>query len=144
MVGSYREHMTTPLTATDREAMERAIATVRSRSESERAHIDHIVAQDGWERGALYAAYDCQDAALKLKPWQAPPCWLRTDFDVAEALASSGNDVHGWRRAARLLRKLERAGLSRFEPDPLAALERVASGSQARERDVPKENIGGQ
>jgi hypothetical protein len=37
--------------------------------------------------------------------------------------------------ATRLLRRLLDAGLSRFEPDPIAALERAASiGTQARHR----------
>jgi hypothetical protein len=98
--------MADSLREVDREAPERAIATVRARSEQERERLDEILASEGWRRGGERAAYDCQDSALKLKPWQAPPCWLRTDADTEVALAGP-DEIHGWKRAARLVRKLE-------------------------------------
>lgn len=66
-----------------------------------------------WEDAAQSAAYSCQIAALKLKPWETPPCFA--DEDGADP-----GDV--------LLRKMLAAKISRWHPDPLAALaERAAS-----------------
>ena len=53
--------------------------------------------------------------ALKLYPWQQPPCDADEDGDDGEI---NGDGV-------KLLRKMLAAGLTRYEPDPLAALEAV-------------------
>jgi len=44
---------------------------------------------------------------------------------VRSALREPFNDLRGAREAAELLQRLLRAGLSKYEPDPVAALERV-------------------
>ena len=54
-----------------------------------------------------FAAYGCQIDALKLKPWQTPPCYCDGEGDAP---------------GDRLLRRMLKAGVSRFHPDPLAAL----------------------
>ena len=69
------------------------------------------------------AAYSQQIDNLKLKPWQDPPMY--GELGDADALA--------------LLKKLLEAGLSRFEPDPLAALaEAAAHGRGAKGRSHAK------
>jgi hypothetical protein len=60
------------------------------------------------------ACYHCQHAALSLKTWQEPPC-------VADEDDPDPRDPG----AQKLLRELLQAGISRYEPDPLAALQRV-------------------
>jgi hypothetical protein len=70
---------------------------------------------------ALFAAYGAQGDALHLKSWQPPPCWVEIgDGEIAPVLG---------RRAAaeELLRRMLAAGLSRYEPDPIGALARVAA-----------------
>ena len=60
------------------------------------------------------AAYHCQHSALNLKTWQEPPC------------VEDEDDPHPRDPGAqKLLRELLQAGISRFEPDSLAALQRV-------------------
>jgi hypothetical protein len=105
------------LSRIDREALERVLKMARAESEAERERFDREVAKYGWQHAAETAAYHCQDKALKLRPWQPPPCWCR----------DPGNGGIGGRYAAALLtQRLLAAGLSRFEPDPIAALERRA------------------
>jgi hypothetical protein len=66
-----------------------------------------------WFEAASFAAYSLQADALGLRPWQTPP-------------AMAGDPA-----AAALVRRLRAAGLSRYEPDPLAALAKA-------ERPAPK------
>jgi hypothetical protein len=60
------------------------------------------------------AVYLCQHSALNLKTWQEPPC-------VEDEDDPDPRDPD----AQKLLRELLQAGISRFEPDPIAALQRV-------------------
>ena len=80
--------------------------------------------REGWQWAAETAAYQCQDKALKLRPWQPPPCWIR---DPDGDLAAGDDGIGGRYAAAKLTRRLLQAGLSRFEPDPVDALEAVES-----------------
>jgi len=110
-----------PLSDVDREALTRALEMARAESEEERKHIDRVLAEDGWQQAAETAAYHCQDARLHLRPWQPPPCWIR---NLAGDLAAGNDGVGGRYAAAKLVQRLLAAGLSRFEPDPEAALKR--------------------
>jgi hypothetical protein len=95
----------------DREALQRALKLARADPEY-REQIAAKIEADGWESAAEFAAYCCQIDNLGLKPWMDPPCFAEVRPD-AEALA--------------ILVKLLGAGLSRFEPDPVAALAAVRS-----------------
>ena len=66
-----------------------------------------------WVEVAEFASYCCQCRALNLKPWQSPPC--HADEDDANPRDE---------KARALLRRMLRAGVSRYDPDPMAALER--------------------
>jgi hypothetical protein len=114
----------------DRVAMMRAIDLARQQNDGRREQIDQKLADEPWEEVGAFASYCCQDAALQLKPWQTPPCWL-SDSDVQAALASLEDDHTGWRAAAQLVVRLEAAGLSKYEPDPITALERAEANSVA-------------
>jgi hypothetical protein len=111
------------MTPTDRDALERAIAICRTQKTPEdRRQIEEKLEDEPWIEVAHFAAYSCQCDALHLKPWQSPPCWI----DNLVATINDGNDgIGGDYAAAKLLQRLLDAGLSRFEPDPIGALERT-------------------
>jgi hypothetical protein len=102
----------------DRDAFERAIAQMRSDSADSRELIDAISAKPGFEQAGETAAYHCQCKALRLKPWQSPPMY------AAPRLDGPDDGSAGWKVAEQLAHRLLAAGLSRYEPDPLGALER--------------------
>jgi hypothetical protein len=110
----------TRLSPIDREALERALARVQAESEEERDRFDRMLGGSGWQWAAESAAYHCQIAALKLKPWQAPPAHVHGDEIDPSVYGCKPGEV-------ALKRRLLAAGLSRFEPDPLGALERAES-----------------
>jgi hypothetical protein len=113
------------LSDVDREALERALELARAESPTQCKQIDGMLAKDGWDRTAEFAAYCCQDGRLKLRPWETPPCWIRGDPEAY--LVGTGHDYRGLRQAALLLKRLLAAGLSKYEPDPETALGRNAA-----------------
>jgi hypothetical protein len=113
--------MTTATTAdelsdVDREALTRARAIYCKRS-SGRQQIENRP----WLAGALLAAYACQCDALRLPPWQPPPCDVEIDAN------DDGLPILGRKAAAELLRRLLANNLSRYEPNPVAALAQGAA-----------------
>ena len=65
-----------------------------------------------WQEVAEFAAALCQRDALNLTPWEDPPCRAHVD-----AMGGDGS--------VKLLAKMEAAGISRWHPDPLRALEQA-------------------
>lgn len=118
-----REARSEALTKTDKAALKLAIEIDRKRDRATRQQIDSMLKERPWREVAEFAAYGCQCAALHLKPWQPPPCWAEIDDQDNEA-----GPISGRRAAAKLLQRLLAAGLSRYEPDPVNALARVAAG----------------
>jgi hypothetical protein len=101
----------------DRDAFERAIAMAKERDETDCLQIEEMLQERPWREVGEFAAYSCQCDRLGLRPWQAPPCMMDgPDVSV------TGDDVRGYRDAAHLLGRLLELGLSRWEPDPLAAI----------------------
>ncbi len=94
----------------DRNALDRAIDILRF-SAQRHEQIDHKLLTEGFEKAGQFAAYSCQCTNLNLKPWQEPPCW-------ADENEPDPKDPD----AQALLIEMLRAGLSRYEPDPLKAL----------------------
>jgi hypothetical protein len=94
----------------------------RRRDLATRQQIEAKLESEPWLDVAKLCAYGCQCAALHLEPWQPPPCWVEID-DGDDEIAP----VLGRRAAAELLRRMLAAGLSRYEPDPIGALARVAA-----------------
>ena len=102
--------MTADLSQTDRDALERAIQILRR--EPERAQqIDEMLKHQKWFEVATFAARHCQMASLRLPQWINPPCWVHEDDPEEDD-----------KDEQELLRRMLAAGLSRYEPDPLAAL----------------------
>jgi hypothetical protein len=101
------------MNTTDRDALERAMQTAR-RDPSRARQLDAKLQDDPWSEVSQFAAYCCQIHALHLKPWQSPPCSVDEDDP----------DEHDNKTAQKLLRLMLANGVSRFDPDPLAALKR--------------------
>src|SRR5262245_1563091 len=116
----------------------------RQESPAQREQIDDMLHERGWEWTAEFAAYCCQDARLKLRPWQTPPCWIRGDPN--EVLADFSNprvtDLSGVRRAALLVKKLLENNLSRFEPDVIGAIERVSKAKDRKSTRLNSSHLG--
>lgn len=104
------------LSVADRDALTRALQQLLHGPDKARAaQVAAMVRESGWEKAAIFASDVCQFAALALKPWEVAP----HDADPNTA------DPPG-----RFLARMLQAGLSRFEPDPIAAMEgdRIAAG----------------
>ena len=118
----------TDLSPIDRDAMRRAIEITRQRSPARAQQVDDMLADPtrSWERVGQFCAYSCQMNSLNLQPWETPPCWVRGDI---EAALFAPDDGRGVRDATRLLKRMLNLGISRYEPDPLAA---IAAAEQRR------------
>jgi hypothetical protein len=93
----------------DRAALGAAVDVVRRHPERA-VELEALVRERGWSDAAKVAAFDAQSRALRLPVWESPPCVAR---------------VRGKDRAARLLRRMLRRGISRWHPNPLAAIEQA-------------------
>jgi len=110
------------LSPVDMDALTRAVAEQRARGGERQRQIEDMLATRTWLEAAKFAAYSLQILHLQIKPWEVVPCDTAPD-----AVDVSGYEKRHAGSAARIVRRLFVAGLSRYEPDPLAALERVKS-----------------
>jgi hypothetical protein len=116
----------------DREALERALALDPDRDPSS-PPINRRLDPERWYEAAHSAAYGCQCDALRPEPWQPVPA---NEYVAVTDDDSAYGPVMGRAAAAELLRRLLAAGLSRYEPNPLEALERVeATAVSARKEE---------
>jgi hypothetical protein len=113
-----------PLSDLDRRALERAVAIEQTRNEASRDQIDRKLRGEPWLKVAVYCAERCQEISLHLEPWEyLPPCAVEVN-----EVDAPGYEHQGVRKSAALLRRMLRAGVSRYEPDPLAALAQKENG----------------
>ena len=118
--------------AHDRRAMELAIEMARADSETQRREIDDRLRTQPWQQVAEFAVWCCQDRSLKLRPWDCPPCCTK---DVEDP-----SDDWGYRpQEVALLRRMLAAGVSRFHPDPLAAIAE-AEGAAYKKKGPARES----
>jgi hypothetical protein len=105
--------------------LELAIEVTRRESPARRKQIDDFLSDPLWIRPwievATFAAGCAQGRALNLQPWEFPPCHIS---DIASAL-NVVDDLHGYRAAAQLQQRMERAGVSRWHPDPARECDRA-------------------
>ena len=66
-------------------------------------------------------------------PWQSAPLWYGNHLETI--LREPYGDSSGRREAGEILKKLFALGLSKFEPDPLAA---IAAAEQAGKKRAAK------
>jgi hypothetical protein len=107
----------------DRDALERALGIMlkhRELSGDFRRRLDE--GREPWADIARAAALSCQLRVLAIKPWQPAPA----EVEVNQT-DPPGYEHRRTRHASLTLEKLLNAGLSRWEPDPPAALARVAA-----------------
>jgi hypothetical protein len=88
----------------DRDAMRRAIEELRRKGGEDAEQIEQKLRDEPWADVGRFAAYSCQDEALRLQPWQVPPCWLRDDRDVEDA-PSQPHDYSGRREAGEIVKR---------------------------------------
>jgi hypothetical protein len=105
----------------DREALKRAVELACAESPGRARQIRDMLETGPWKAAATFAAECCQSRLLRLKPWQDPPCYADGDPDAIPNSDGIGETAE----AHALLHRMLRAGLSRWEPDPLAALAKV-------------------
>jgi hypothetical protein len=103
----------------DYAALRLALKLARAESEAQRRRFDDKIADDGWEKAAKSAAYHRQVDTLNLKPWQSPPC-------------HAGIRPGQQHEAQALAHEMESLGISRWHPDPLAAIEAAKAKSKAK------------
>src|SRR5262245_25968760 len=99
----------------DRAAMQAAIEMMRA---DQRDLIDNQSEQEA----GMFAVGFLQVKNLRLKAWECPPCDTSNVADPSDRYGSRPSEV-------ALLRKMLSLGLSRYEPDPLGALERAEAGA---------------
>lgn len=113
----------------DRDAFTRAIETMLRSPEAiyRNDFKRRLSTKEPWEKIGHHAASVCQCRALGLAPWQTAPHQAEPNqVDVP------GFEYRGTAVASALLGKLLAAGLSRFEPDPVAALTALERADAAR------------
>jgi hypothetical protein len=107
--------------------MKRAIDAMRNESPESRERVEHVLREEGFESAAQTAAYHVQRLALGLKPWMCPPCWANDEID-----ATRPNTFGNRAKEVALRQRLQRAGLSAFEPNPMKAL----ADAEARSTEI--------
>jgi hypothetical protein len=113
------------LTKVDREACERAIVlTLAERDKGRVEQVRDMLATRPREEVGRFCAYHRQNLVLRPRPWQPVPACDYVDINDRDGEAGP---VTGRAAAAHLLRRLLESNLSRYEPDPLAALEQAES-----------------
>jgi hypothetical protein len=111
------------MTPIDKDALERAMA-IAQREPGRRGQLESMLEDQPWHEVAEFAAHCVQGDALDLYPWETPPCDVSDEPSPDEG--QTGRVADETLPAARkLLHRLLAAGLSRYEPNPLAALARV-------------------
>ena len=100
----------------DRDALQRAME-IAQRDPLSAKHLRSKLEDQPWREVAEFAAYSCQIDALSLKPWQSPPIHIDEDADEPDSAEREPDTA-----ARKLLRRMLAAGVSRYDPNPLAAL----------------------
>ena len=101
----------------DRDAFTRAIIACRAQGPARSRQIDAMLTHRSWEEVGKFAAYCAQGRSLDVQPWANVPMYARFPD-----LKKPFGDPRGEREAAEILKQLVEHNLSRFEPDPLAAI----------------------
>jgi hypothetical protein len=125
------------LNQVDVEALTRAIELYRNLKEPGRAEqVAHLLKTESWFSVADHCACGLQRRSLKIKMWQSPPAEI--DPGAIETIIARGDDnLGGDYAAAKLLRRMLKAGLSRYEPDPIRALAEAKARQQVSTEPAP-------
>lgn len=112
----------------DLDALQRAMDLAR-RDPDRAGQLEEMLKDRPWDDVAKFAAYVVQGQSLRLRLWESPPChgYIRSP-DGRGGFKTVRDD-----KAGALADRLLAAGLSIYEPEPVAALER-AEKSRRRKR----------
>jgi hypothetical protein len=110
------------MTRKDRNALKLAMTMARKDAAKARQLDDKLADGEPWEQVAQFAAYGCQFRSLKLRPWECAPLDADCEFSNSPG-------------ALALLKRMQRAGVSRWHPDPMAALS--AAEAERAEAEAP-------
>jgi hypothetical protein len=121
----------TKLSQVDKAALERALALRRDSGEpGRREQIDELLQGEGWFSTADFCATGCQRKNLRIKMWEPCPAEIPID-EIAGIIAAGRDGKSGYFAAAKLLKRMLLLGISRFEPDPLTAIDRAKAKQSA-------------
>ena len=99
----------------DRAALELALEqTLAEKDQSRVEQVRSMLQRRTRLEVSQFCSFHRQIEALRLRPWELPPCLGHLDN-------GSGRDEQAW----RLLKRMEKAGISRWHPDPLAACQQA-------------------
>jgi hypothetical protein len=112
------------LTATDTEALQRALEIVRAESVEDAARFDSLTERQGWFEAASTATYRCQIRNLHLRPWHCPPCDCGDFIFKHGGYGNTGKEV-------RLRLRMKKLGISIYEPNPVEAIEKAEDARRA-------------
>ena len=101
------------LTDDDKAAIDLAIEMERQQIPKE---IASMLCDRTWEEVGRFSVGRCQDRNLDLKPWECPPYQTRDVDDPSDDWGHRPGEV-------ALLKRMFAGGVSRFHPDPMAAIE---------------------
>ena len=84
---------------------------------------------------AKFASHCAQGRTLELRPWQIPPADIDdpNNPDAGRRPDFPGAASDGRREAAKLLQQMLAVGVSRWDPDPLAAIAAVERKQQTND-----------
>jgi hypothetical protein len=113
----------------DRAALECALSLTMAEAGPDRiAQVQAALKDEGWFAAAWGCVYNRQIDALGLTPWERPPCCI-DDADAAIAAGPEGQYGHRDYAAGQLLARMLSHGVSKFDPDPLGAIAKAATGA---------------
>jgi hypothetical protein len=107
------------ITEQDRAALTLAVERCQAESAERARQVERMLADRPWAIVATFASFSCQCRALHLKPYETPPCHCNNPDKPGP----------NYEDAARLQRRMLKAGVSKWHPDPLAA---IAAGKRRR------------
>jgi hypothetical protein len=113
--------MTSP-TETDRAALELALAVALRTPATGRQFKNKLESGESRLSVAVFASYSTQIDALELGPHEVPPSSIEPDQIAAILAKGESHDNSAFYGGALLLKKMLQAGVSRWHPDPVAAL----------------------
>jgi hypothetical protein len=123
-MNSWKPKMTDELSDVDRDALTRAME-ITMREPDRAGQLTAKLEDEPWVEVAKFAAYHCQTKFMRLRPWDAAPCHALMD--------EGGGRITRNSKAGAVMDRLLDAGLSQWEPDPMAALaEALGSGSKRK------------
>jgi hypothetical protein len=118
-MGAFLPEIEQPLDERDTAALDLALAQCRALGEERNRQIDQLLTERPRRHVAMLASYIMQIRNLNLGPGDCAPCWVVDPNTIRK----------GDQAAAKLVRRMLRAGISQYHPNPMAALKAANGGA---------------